>query len=287
MERLRIGGVPEHFNLPIHIGIEAGAFHAKGIELIWRDYPGGTGDMTAALRSGDIDICILLTEGIVSDILKGNPSKIISGYVKTPLTWGIHVTPGARIDKEVFFKQKMAISRWGSGSHLMPIVHAVQEDYTIEQSQFVVVGNLNGGIEALKNRDADLFYWEKYTSKPYLKQGLMERIGEFYSPWPCFLIAARNKWIESKPEVITTFLNVVHRYTKQFMELNEAPKIVSERYKIDIKDAERWFHSTEWATDGWVSNKMLNGVLFLLKEAGITTSEAGDTNLIWERNKTP
>ena len=33
--------------------------------------------MNQALREGEADICILLSEGIIADILQGNPSKII------------------------------------------------------------------------------------------------------------------------------------------------------------------------------------------------------------------
>ena len=87
---LRLGGVPEHFNLPIHLAAERGDFAKHNIRIEWTDFYGGTGQMTKALRADAVDICFLLTEGIIADIIKGNPSKIISAYVKTPLTWGIH-----------------------------------------------------------------------------------------------------------------------------------------------------------------------------------------------------
>ena len=58
---LRVGGVPEHFNLPIHLAIERGDFNSRGIKVEWVDFPGGTGAMTKALREGTIDVCILLT----------------------------------------------------------------------------------------------------------------------------------------------------------------------------------------------------------------------------------
>lgn len=83
---IRIGGVPEHFNLPIHLINENGTLAKNGISIEWTDFKGGTGQMTKAPREGDIDVCILLTEGITKDIIKGNPSKIISEYVITPLT---------------------------------------------------------------------------------------------------------------------------------------------------------------------------------------------------------
>src|SRR5690606_6810819 len=118
--KIRIGGVPEHYNLPIHLAIESGAFSKRGIDLQWTDFGGGTGQMTKALREKEVDVCILLTEGIVADIINGNPSKIISEYVLTPLTWGVHTGINNSLQNyhEIYTKQ-YAISRFGSGSHLM------------------------------------------------------------------------------------------------------------------------------------------------------------------------
>ena len=54
--------------------------------------------MTKALRDESIDVAILLTEGIVADLHRGNPSKIVGTYVGTPLTWGVHVPAGSPAD---------------------------------------------------------------------------------------------------------------------------------------------------------------------------------------------
>ncbi len=88
---LRIAGVPEHFNLPWHLGLERRAFVRAGVELKWRTVPEGTGAMCKLLRNGEVDMAVLVMEGAVSDILGGNPSRIVSQFVDTPLTWGVHV----------------------------------------------------------------------------------------------------------------------------------------------------------------------------------------------------
>ena len=89
---LKIGGVPEHFNYPWYLTLKNKEYQPYGINLRWTDFPGGTGDMCKALRTKDIDIAIVLTEGIIKDITEGNPSKILQTYVETPLIWGIHVS---------------------------------------------------------------------------------------------------------------------------------------------------------------------------------------------------
>lgn len=285
MEKIRIGGVPEHFNLPIHLAVENGWFADEDIQLEWSDFPGGSGYMKEALRNQDVDLCILLTEGIVTDILKGNPSKIVSGFVKTSLTWGVHTSINYTNHDSSIFDKKIAVSRFGSGSHLMPIVNAMMEDQQIDQDQFVEVKDINGGIEALNSGKADIFYWEKFTTKPYLEKGKLQKIDEFISPWPCFMIAATNQIIESNPALVSKVLKVIHKANQHFMDIEDAPQLVAEKYHLSAKDAERWYHSTEWSVNGWVSNKMLEGVLYSLKEAKIVSEDSSTQGIIWKRNE--
>ena len=75
MKTVSIGGVPEHFNLAWYLTLKEGAYKREGINLRWKDYPGGTGDMCEALRNSDIDLAVILTEGIIKDIVDGNPSS--------------------------------------------------------------------------------------------------------------------------------------------------------------------------------------------------------------------
>ena len=282
---LRIGGVPEHFNEPWHMAITDGAFEAKGIEVEWQTFPGGTGQMTRALREDTCDVCVLLTEGIITDIVHGNPSKIISGYVQSPLIWGIHSAPlhGNRTD-DVYLGQTFAISRRGSGSHLMPIVHGLLEGKRPTDDQFKVVQDINGAIASLQADETQVFYWEKYTTKPYVIKGDLIRIDEFITPWPCFVIAATDNCIARFPAELDTVLRIIHSYCRQFMVMDEAPNIVAAKYGLTLSDARHWFHVTEWAVDSWVSNKMLNNVLYMLEEAKIIDHGQKNIELVWKRS---
>ena len=164
---IRIGGVPEHFNLPWHLAMEEGLFAAKDIAVEWVTFKGGTGQMTKALRNNEVDICVLLTEGIIKDIINGNPSKIISQYINTPLIWGVHTGTDNPLQsyKQVYDK-RFAISRFGSGSHLMPIVDANSKGFQLEEDQFIIIKNLEGALKSLSSNQSDVFYWEKFTTKP-------------------------------------------------------------------------------------------------------------------------
>lgn len=281
---IRIGGVPEHFNLPIHLANERGAFAERGIQIEWTTFKGGTGQMTKALREGEVDVCVLLTEGIINDIIAGNPSKIISNYVTSPLTWGVHTAVDNPLDnyQDIFDKQ-YGISRFGSGSHLMAIVDANSKDQQIDPAQFTVIKNLEGALSSLAEHKTDVFYWEKYTTKPYVNDQQLKRIGEFLTPWPCFVIAATDKILEEQPENIIRLLRTIHDACDAFMQDDMAIEMVSERYGLRLKDTARWYHSTEWAIHGWVSNKMLRNVIYSLQAANIISKEQEVPPLVWER----
>ncbi len=282
--KLRIGGVPEHFNLPIHLAYEQNQFQKRGVEIEWTTFKGGTGQMTKALRNDEVDLCIVLTEGIISDIINGNPSKIISNYVTTPLTWGVHT--GVKNPIETYneiFDKKYAISRLGSGSHLMAIVDANSKSQQINTDQFKIIKNLEGALTSLTNLDSDVFYWEKYTTKPYVDAGILKRLGEYVTPWSCFVVAATDKILEEQPNNVIRLLRTIHDSCDLFMQDENAIKMVSDRYKQKMNDVERWYHSTEWAIHGWVSDKMVKSIVYHLKLAGIVGEEQIIPELIWKR----
>ncbi len=159
MTTLKIAGVPEHFNLPWHLCIDKGEFEAQNINLNWTDIPEGTGKLCQMLRSGETDIAVILTEGIVKDIVAGNPSKIVQVYVDSPLLWGIHAAAASKYETIADLENtKAAISRLGSGSQLMAYVNAHQQGWNTEALTFKIVNTIDGAVEALTNKTADYFY---------------------------------------------------------------------------------------------------------------------------------
>jgi len=180
MKKVQIIGVPEHFNLPWHLAIEEGAFKERGIDLTWTDIPEGTGKMCQMLQDEETDLAIILTEGLVKSITEGNSSKIVQEYIATPLRWGIHV--GAQSKHNTIAdleKTKAAISRYGSGSHLMAYVNAQNNNWDTNTLEFEVVNNLKGAINSLSNTDTDhYFMWEHFTTKPLVDNNTFKRLGD-------------------------------------------------------------------------------------------------------------
>ncbi|WP_346882253.1 substrate-binding domain-containing protein [uncultured Algibacter sp.] len=249
MKQVNIGGVPEHFNLAWYLTLKNGEYKDKNINLRWHDYYGGTGAMCKGLRNGDIDIAVILTEGIIKDIIAGNPSKIVQTFVQTPLVWGIHVahnTPYKTIDD--LKGTKAAISRYGSGSHLMAYINAENENWNLKKDlNFEVIKNLDGAVKGLTAGDADYFLWEKFTTKPLVDDGVFRRIGNCPSPWPCFVIAVREAFIENNKAELDTILDIINNTTSDFKDIPSIDNTIANRYEQKLEDVQDWLSITEWS----------------------------------------
>lgn len=249
MTTVKIGGVPEHFNLPWYTTLKAGAYKKEGINLRWKDFHGGTGQMCKALRDREIDIAVVLTEGIIKDITEGNPSKIVQVFIETPLIWGIHVAANSKFKTINDLKgKKAAISRYGSGSHLMSYINAENHNWDIDKDlNFEVIKNLDGAIEGLTNNRADYFLWEKFTTKPIVDKGIFRRINNCPTPWPCFVIAVRNEFIENQKDLLQIILKIINTETLNFKAIKDIDKMISTRYQQQLNDVREWLSLTEWS----------------------------------------
>ncbi|MBT8188707.1 MAG: ABC transporter substrate-binding protein [Croceitalea sp.] len=247
MKKVKIIGVPEHFNLPWHLAIEEGAFEARGIDLVWTDIPEGTGRMSKMLAQNETDLAIILTEGIIKSIAEGNPSKIIQTYVATPLLWGIHVAFNSQYQTIPDLKSKsVAISRYGSGSHLMAVVNAQNQGWPTEGLKFKIVNNLEGAVKALTAGEANYFMWEHFTTKPLVTKKVFRRLGDCPTPWPCFVIAASNKFVKDKPGLLNHILEVINSYTEEFKMIPSIDRTLANRYGQKLEDVREWLTKTEW-----------------------------------------
>lgn len=248
MKTVKIIGVPEHFNLPWHLAIEEGAFKERGIELIWTDIPEGTGKMCQLLNEDETDLAIILTEGIVKSITEGNPSKIIQEYIASPLLWGIHVAANSNYSTLDELKNtKAAISRYGSGSHLMAYVMAKNEGWPLEDLKFEVINNLTGAINGLTAGEADYFMWEHFTTKPLVDKGVFRRLGDCPTPWPCFMLVGTNTFISENSSTLKHILEVINLYTEEFKSIPSIDRTLANRYEQKLEDIQEWLGITNWS----------------------------------------
>ncbi len=248
MKTIRIAGVPEHFNLPWHLCIENGEFEEAGIDLQWTDVPEGTGKMCQMLRDGETDMAVILSEGIVRDINAGNPSKIVQVYVESPLIWGIHVDARSKYTSLSDLENtKVAISRMGSGSHLMAYVNAKQQGWKTDTLDFEIVNTIDGAVEALSNGKADYFMWEKFMTKPLVDSGIFRSIADCPTPWPCFVIAVHNEILEKHPQSIELVLEIINTTTGEFKDIPSVNRTIANRFHQKTADIDTWLLQTRWS----------------------------------------
>jgi ABC-type nitrate/sulfonate/bicarbonate transport system substrate-binding protein len=248
MKTVKIVGVPEHFNLPWHLCIENGEFDQVGIDLQWTDVPEGTGKMCQMLRNAETDIAVILTEGIIKDIASGNDSSIVQIYVQSPLIWGIHVDTNSNFNQLLDLENTTsAISRIGSGSHLMSFVNAKQQNWDTSNLKFEIVNTIDGAVEALQNGKADYFMWERFMTKPLVDNGTFRRIADCPTPWPCFVIAVKNEFLKNNASTVDLILDIINNTTIEFKEIPSIDRTLASRYNQKLEDIQEWLKLTRWS----------------------------------------
>ena len=269
MITVNVMGVPEHFNLPWYLAIEAGKFSDEGIDVRWQDAPGGTGAMMRALESGQTDLIVALTEGVVAGIAQGADVRIVQQYVNSPLRWGIHVSAKSAYQQiEELADSRFAISRPASGSHLMAFVLGQQRGWNTSSMRFVEVGGIDGARQALAEGSVDTFLWEQLMTKPFVDSGEFRRLGAIDTPWPCFVIAARRPFLQQYAEPVGRLLQIIRREASVFGQRKDAVAKVSQRFDLAAADVTNWLSRTEWSVDPRISQNMLHKVVDTLVQIG-------------------
>lgn len=271
---IKIGGVTEHFNLPWNLAVEKDRFGANGVHLDWEFFPGGTGVMTTALKDGSLDMAILLTEGFIAAASKGLKAKIVKEYITSPLGWGIF-TGSKSLIFSIYSRapKKYAISKIGSGSHLMAMIHAEQRGERVLQEQLLEVKSLEGAVESLTKLESQIFYWEKYTTKPFVESGQLRMIGEFSAPWSSFLIVASDNALLHKREAVQRVLETINHESHSFFHSNEAIPLLMSRFNMSESDAQTWLRATVWSSDYSIRLQGLENAKQALLKIGSVSAE--------------
>ncbi|MEX2591900.1 MAG: ABC transporter substrate-binding protein [Anditalea sp.] len=266
MDKIRIVGVPEHFNYPWLKIIEEQPFRKEGILLEWNDEPKGSGAMNKAVTEGSADVAVILTESFIRDKIEGNPGKIIGFQVFSPLIWGIHISSKFQIEEMDELKNSpFLISRYGSGSHLMAYLLAGKNGWDLDQLEFEIVGDIDGAKRALKSTLPKVFLWEKYTTMPLVDEGIFKRVGEIPTPWPCFVMVASKEALIKHPQYLKTLQGLIYQKSSFLLEAEDLPLQLSKKYGIKVADVKEWLHQTEWATKGEIHISTLKETMETLK----------------------
>lgn len=277
---MKVGFVPEHFSTPLWFAKNKGYFEKYGVNVEFIPFPSGTGHMIQSLKSKEIDIGVGLTEAFVSGIGKGSDwYKIVGTYVQSPLCWAIS-TGANRTDMnnvEDVKDKTIGISRIGSGSYVMPFVLAKQKGWDGKKFNFKVqtnFENLRSGVNQNgKVEDTDAFMWEVFTTKKYYDNGELKQIGEIYTPWQSWVIAAEKDTIGTNE--LENFFKAVNDGVQYFNNNNnEAVENIAEHLDYTADDAREWLKTVEFVKDvSKVDDNMINKTIDILQSAEVL--EAG------------
>lgn len=277
MSTIAVGGVPEHFNLPWHLAMASDEFADAGVEVKWKVQRSGTGQMMANLADGEIDVAVALTDGAIAAIARGNPSRIVSLSVTSPLLWGVHAGSGSAINQlsDIGAEHRFAISRFGSGSHLMAHVLGHEQKVEFFAESFEVVGNLEGGVNALTNGSADLFLWDTFMTSAHVESGELKRVGIQPTPWPAFVVVASERVLAEQRNEIGAMLNVIALWERRFSAVPPelAAAMVTREFGLAPEVALTWRAGTTWNEGGPFDRSVIQQAQSILRSTGVVAEE--------------
>lgn len=282
---LKIGGVPEHFNLLWELDECRLFFEKEGIHVQFFEFPGGTGAMSEAVKSGFLDASVILTEGAVTEISRGCNYKIVCPFVESPLYWGIFSsTAHAVFDIQNLADRVFAISRFNSGSHLMAQYLAFQSGVQLSMKNFYPANDLSGARKALLEGHADLFLWEKYMTRPLVLSGEFRQVAEVTPPWNSFVLVMRNDIEPRGNDIHNRLCRAVSAAGEAFKAMKNAPELIVERYKIASEDANEWFANVKYYNGNRNFTGSLDETARLLKQFGISSRIPEMSELVYPLN---
>ncbi len=163
----------------------------------------------------------------------------------------------------------------------MAYVDAYQRGWNLEQLQFEIINDLEGARKALTTHQAQVFFWEKYTTQPYVDKGEFRRIGVRPTPWACFVLAVRSELLETIPETIKAIQHIVNQSCSQMMQRKDLPQFISQQYGLKQNQAEEWLKITQWETQAKIDPTSLENVANYLKMIRMIPNEFQIKNIIY------
>lgn len=274
---LRVGYVREHFCSPL-LQYEA---EDKGKTFTLVECPSGTGQLIARLTNDEIDVAIALTDALIAGIVKGSQAyKLVGSYVNSPLKWAV-ITGYNSPYRQISDLQgtTLGISRYGSGSHTMAYVMALQQGWETDQLKFGVNNDIRGLLGSVNDGSTSAFMWEWFTTKPFADANECRFIGAVPTPWPSWLIAAHPE--RASLTELKTFLSSLTSYVREFQKpesrAGASAEFIKKTFGYPEEDVRAWLQTVEYTRDcTQIDSEVLTRTLSVLAQAGAVTLQEGE-----------
>jgi hypothetical protein len=139
------------------------------------------------------------------------------------------------------------------------------------------IGDFAALRRSVTDKSTDFFMWEHFTTKHFWDNGELKRIGEIYTPWPSWMIAARDDEAGSDGRVadLTSKLNQGIRHYHANTE--EAIEYITSAMHYSREDALEWMKTVKFVENAHgVKANVVNDVVAILRKAGVLDEKAGE-----------
>jgi hypothetical protein len=138
----------------------------------------------------------------------------------------------------------------------------------------VAVGNLAGAVAAFAGGSADVFFWEKFMTKPLVDAGRFRRVGEFSAPWPAFVLCVADGLGAEVRSAIERALAIVLDEARELRTRADAPTLIARRYGLAAADVADWLAVTRWSEQVGIDAADLEAACGALNDLGLLPSRA-------------
>ena len=273
--RIRVGGVPEHFNEPWQIALEERWFEEEGLDVQWHSVREGTGAMINQLKGKEIDVIVALTEGLINEISNGSNVRLLGTYVQSPLLWSVSTGMTSTFNSiEDLRGETFGISRYNSGSHLMTCVLANQYGWQQSDVTFLVKDHFDKLRKSVDEKETSAFLWESFMQRPFYQRREIRSIGEILTPWPCFLLASTSEFVDEHLQAIEKIFVVLRRACRSFRDNGkESIQRIVNKFHLTELDAGQWFDRVNILADKAIAESTIETTLDALINAQIMGAE--------------
>jgi hypothetical protein len=123
---------------------------------------------------------------------------------------------------------------------------------------------------AVNDGSVDFFMWEHFTSKRYYDNGEIKKIGEIYTPWSSWKIAARTG-IEQGDQRLEEMFEKLDRGVRYFEgNKEESVRYISGKLDYSEADAREWLKTVRFASNTkGVDVGVIQKTVDVLRKAGV------------------
>lgn len=113
----------------------------------------------------------------------------------------------------------------------------------------------------------------QFTTKKFYDNGELKRVGDIYTPWPSWMIAARDAK-DKKLEVMAEKLNQGVQYFREHQE--ESVEHITGTMEYSQEDANAWLKTVKFADNvRGVESSVVEHTISILKKGGVLDDNNG------------